>query len=568
MKSIHYMMMILTLCNLHIDAALPAQDKTALELLGAMQAASNVYENIQIQKQSIDYAKLHDLKNIFAQSLQAYIITFGQVYEQQGGLFNAYQNTYYIASKNNKTNAITPQEYQLLLETLQQAAKLFDWSSNLMIQLPIAKKGLIVQEHLPLHKIIQAIQQVPLPANYSVTSVLTTAAALGALAIGGYLVYNSFQSNPISNIPTQNNLQKKESTILATSTIQQKPLTLEEEIEFFKRNDPQGFAAWNNAIQQDIDNPGNVIEQEDEENDGRFSTTLLNTLGSAATKIGATIDDNIIIPDSWHTKKKETPGELYNTNDFTSRSKKPFAKGLQYYMKHYGTDAAAADQIAPTEKYIKPSKAESYIGTGIKMFTQDALTHSIKEIMDVPAQTYNVAEHITSNILNPSPELKQQVDNYIASVDAMSAEQAYEHFVEHGTLQSESDTDQQITTNLTHKISGVTMGPMIMKQAGKFAFNRLDALRSAGKEVGSVKIVTDTIATSPILKTANTIMDNTAGLANPSFIISMPTMMKEGIEFYQAMQTAQNEQKSLQSNAALGLNIRAGGILAERSIGR
>jgi hypothetical protein len=490
-------MMILTLCNLHIDAALPAQDKTALELLGAMQAASNVYEHIQIQKQSIDYAKLQDLKNIFAQSLQAYIITFGQVYEQQGGLFNAYQNTYYISSKNNKTNAITPQEYQLLLETLQQAAKLFDWSSNLMIQLPVAKKGLIVQEHLPLHNIIQAIQQVPLHANYSVTSALTTAAALGALAIGGYFVYHSFQSNAIPNIQTQNN--------------------------------PQAFAAWKDVIQEDIDNPGNIIEQEDQENDGRFSTTLLNTLGS----IGATIDDNIIIPDSWHAKKKQTPGELYNTNDFSNRSKKPFAKGLQYYMKHYGTDAAAADQIAPAEKYIKPSKAESYIGTGLKMITTDAISHSVKTIMDLPAQTYEVAQHVTNNILNPSPELKKQVDDYIASVDAMSAEQAYEHFVENGGIQLESlsDTDKQITQNLGREISAVAIGSMILKQAGKFGLNRADALRSVGKEVGSVTpletIATNMITKSPTLSRATTIMNNTAGLSGPSLMTGMPLFLTQ-----------------------------------------
>ncbi len=572
MKSIHYIIMILTLCNLSIDASLPGQDKTALELLGAMQAASNVYENIQIQKQPIDSQKLYDLKNIFAQSLQAYIIAFGQAYEQQGSLFNAYQNTYHIASKNNKTTAITPQEYQLLLETLQQAAKLSDWSSSIMIQLPIAKNGLIVQEHVSLHKIIQAIKQVPLPANYSVTSVLTTAAALGALAIGGYLVYNSFQSNSIPNVPTQNNLQEKDSTIIATSTLQQKPLTLEEKIELFKKDNPQGFALWQKLIQEDLENPAAVIEQDDQENDGRLSTALLNTLGSAATKIGTTIDDNIIIPDSWHAKKKQAPGEFYNQTDFTSKSKKPFAKGLQYYMKHYGTDAAAADQIAPAEKYIKPSKAESYIGTGLKMITTDTISHSVKEIMDLPSQTYDVAKHITSNILNPSPELKKQVDDYIASVDAMSAEQAYEHFVEHGTLQSLTDTDKEITTNLTHKITAVTMGPLIMKQAGKFAFNRVDALRSAGKEVGSVTpletIATDIITKSPTLSQANTIMNNTAGLAGPSFITGMPSMIDSGIEFYQEMQTAENEKKSLQNNPNLGLHMRTGMTLAGRALGR
>ncbi len=184
--------LILTqLCHMHADQQLSEQDTIALHLIGAMQESIKLNGQLQLQLATLEIAaQANNLKAQFAGFLDGYLTQFGQVYEKQSGLMNAYRNVYLIASKDNQDLAITPNEYQLLLKVLQQAAQSSDWRSTINLELSVRKNDLIVKKDLKLHEIISAIEQVPLPTNYSMTNILAGAAALAAIGAGTWIAYN------------------------------------------------------------------------------------------------------------------------------------------------------------------------------------------------------------------------------------------------------------------------------------------------------------------------------------------------------------------------------------------
>ncbi len=221
MKSIKKIIVMIGLCFTHLYAQnqskqqLSQQDQTALELIGAMQQSITISIESQAKPITPNITQQENLiKEQFSKYLDKYLTQFGQVYEKQGGLIHAYRNIFHIASRNNKDLAITPNKYNLLLETLQQALNHTDWGSTINLELSVNKNGLLSQKNLKLYEIVAAIKQVPLPANYSMTSILVGTAAVAAIAAGAYFATSSLPTpttmpetsttNNSSNNPAQN----------------------------------------------------------------------------------------------------------------------------------------------------------------------------------------------------------------------------------------------------------------------------------------------------------------------------------------------------------------------------
>ena len=187
-----------------------------LKAASANQTAQNFNAQIALQ--------INESKKLFSQFLDQYLTQFGQVYEKQGGLMHAYRNMHHIASRNDKEQAITPNTYTLLLETLEQATKNSDWGSTINLELSVNTNGMLSQKNLKLYEIVEAIKRVPLPANYSMTSILLGTAAVAAIATGAYFVIKSYptaQSNNTIMNDTKENTDQNSTTspnkIIATS---------------------------------------------------------------------------------------------------------------------------------------------------------------------------------------------------------------------------------------------------------------------------------------------------------------------------------------------------------------
>ena len=137
---------------------------------------------------------MNEIKDLFAQWLNEYLINFGQVYEQQAGFFGGYRHINYISSIDNRQQAITPEQYALLIQTLQDATKNSDWGTTINLNLSVSRNDKFVDKNLKLNEIMHAIQQVPLPTNFSVTSI-ATAATIGAIAVGAMVAYTMLNKN-------------------------------------------------------------------------------------------------------------------------------------------------------------------------------------------------------------------------------------------------------------------------------------------------------------------------------------------------------------------------------------
>jgi len=166
---------------------------------------------------------INNIKQLFTQSLNQYLVNFGFVQEQASGLFGGYKNHYYISAKNDAQSAITPNEHFLFLKTLQQAASLIDypilanfqvstpigvkfvhpkkWGSTINLELSVKIKNAFHAKNLTLDEIIDGLQRVPLSTNYSMTSIITGVAAAAAIATGAYFAYSALSN---SSLPQNN----------------------------------------------------------------------------------------------------------------------------------------------------------------------------------------------------------------------------------------------------------------------------------------------------------------------------------------------------------------------------
>ncbi len=148
---------------------------------------------------------------LFSRLLDEYIAHLGQVYDKKSGLLGLYKTSYYISSRNNRSLPITPNEYTLLLKTLDKATQQKDWVKSVDLKVLVAQEnGSILEKTLNLHEIINAIKQVPLPVDYfTATTIGAGVVAAAAIGAGAYLAYQAY------NTPTPTNVQMLEKEVIA-----------------------------------------------------------------------------------------------------------------------------------------------------------------------------------------------------------------------------------------------------------------------------------------------------------------------------------------------------------------
>jgi hypothetical protein len=133
--------------------------------------------------------------------LDEYLTHLGHAYEKKSGILGLYKTSYYISSKTNQSLAITPHEYNLLIQTLDNAAKQSDWGKTINLKLLITQENpSIITKSLTLNEIINAIKQVPLPVQYS-TAAKIGMGVVAAAAIGAGVYYVATGSD--SQLPPQ-----------------------------------------------------------------------------------------------------------------------------------------------------------------------------------------------------------------------------------------------------------------------------------------------------------------------------------------------------------------------------
>ena len=256
MKNIKKLLLVGTLIVTSLQADKPAglslnptvtqqpQDKTALNIIQTMQECINLNQKVQQQvNQSLNASQIQEQKNLWEQAVQfitdlhkqsnstdtpspikmdqnnqlmmqinkhrnlfsellnEYITHFGQLYEKQGSLFERYKTSYYLSSKDDKKLSITPDEYNLLVQTLENAAKQANWKKTIELSLLVAQEDdSFVKKTLTLSEIVTAMKQIPLPIGYlTIAAGVGTAAAIGA---GAYYAYNNYTQG-------LNNLEEK-----------------------------------------------------------------------------------------------------------------------------------------------------------------------------------------------------------------------------------------------------------------------------------------------------------------------------------------------------------------------
>ena len=203
------------------------------EYMGDLRAQNSHIEqaalaDVKMSEQAADGLgmQMNESKFLFARLLDAYIAYLGQVYEKKG----FFKNTYYIASNSNPTMSIMPNEYNLLIETLQVAAQQTDWGKTLNLTLPvIAESRLISDKNFNLNEIITAVRNVPLPAGYSTAAILGGVAATAALGAGAYYAYNNMDQlqDSMSDIQAYFNPASQQTEPVVASVVVEEPVVVE-----------------------------------------------------------------------------------------------------------------------------------------------------------------------------------------------------------------------------------------------------------------------------------------------------------------------------------------------------
>lgn len=138
---------------------------------------------------------MNENKALFAKLISEYIVNFGQLYETEGNLFNLYNSSYYISSVDDKNLPITPHEYNLLVEVLENAAEQVNWKQEkLLLSLPFTQgDNSTILRVLNLREVITGITNIPLSLIESHINFikkhkdhLTSAAAVGLYAVSIY----------------------------------------------------------------------------------------------------------------------------------------------------------------------------------------------------------------------------------------------------------------------------------------------------------------------------------------------------------------------------------------------
>ncbi len=226
MKSFNKIALFLVMVSFGLQAQnnkvpeISQQDREIVDIILSMEEAINLHQNAQ---QQIDAAngifgynkkplssdvmgrlvlQMNQYKASFTKLLDTYLVRFGQVDEKKAGLFGFYKTSYYISSKENQTLSITPNEYTLLMKTLENATKQPDWAKTVFVELSLKdENGSAIAKALTLNEIIAAIKQVPLPAQYSTAAIVAGVAAAGVLAVAAYYGYQElYKDSPVASI--------------------------------------------------------------------------------------------------------------------------------------------------------------------------------------------------------------------------------------------------------------------------------------------------------------------------------------------------------------------------------
>ncbi len=149
---------------------------------------------IHAMEQSIEIVD----KISFTNFLHAYITRFGQVYEKQAGVFEAYRNAYYISSNFDQSQLLTPVENVFLMQVLDYATQQNNWGVSIVINLSILdlKTMRSTTKALTLDEIRIAIKRVTSSVGYS-RPVILVGAALGTLSVVGSLYYLAQQNSEL-----------------------------------------------------------------------------------------------------------------------------------------------------------------------------------------------------------------------------------------------------------------------------------------------------------------------------------------------------------------------------------
>ncbi|MGZ6255245.1 MAG: hypothetical protein ACXWL5_04615 [Candidatus Chromulinivorax sp.] len=143
--------------------------------------------NIQIMA-----LKENKIRELFTVLLNEYLSIFGQMYQKTSTIFYGYTKYLILTSQSDKNQAITPELYPQLLETIKLAEKQSDWAINVRIDLPvILESNIAMMQPCTLATIIKALEQMPPTSAYYNTAknIALGVAAVGATAALAYGVY-------------------------------------------------------------------------------------------------------------------------------------------------------------------------------------------------------------------------------------------------------------------------------------------------------------------------------------------------------------------------------------------
>ncbi|MGZ6250897.1 MAG: hypothetical protein ACXWL2_02615 [Candidatus Chromulinivorax sp.] len=136
--------------------------------------------------------KENKIRELFTVLLNEYLSIFGQMYQKTSTIFYGYTKYLILTSQSDKNQAITPELYPQLLETIKLAEKQSDWAMNIRIDLPVMlESNIAIMQPCTLATIIKALEQMlPTSAYYTTAkNIALGAAAVGATAALAYGVY-------------------------------------------------------------------------------------------------------------------------------------------------------------------------------------------------------------------------------------------------------------------------------------------------------------------------------------------------------------------------------------------
>ncbi|MDP3788704.1 MAG: hypothetical protein Q8Q60_05320 [Candidatus Chromulinivorax sp.] len=301
---------------------------------------------------------------LFTRLLDEYIAHLGQVYDKKSGLLGLYRTSYYISSRNNRSLSITPNEYTLLLQTLENAAQQKDWAKSVDLKvLVIQENGSILEKTLNLDEIINAMKQVPLPVQYSTAAKIGAGVvAAAAIGTGAYLAYQAYNTQPAHASELEKEVTAIKSQIDALPIIDKTTAAPLKNIKNPQAHNSSGIPSL--PQKQSLENPVITTDRQ---------ADLIASLQSTAEN--STIEkQRDTVPASADLKKEKV-----------RRS------GLQRYLEDVASNHDFDNPMAPNT-YVRSDEVDTYLAS--------LPIHAAADLLYLPSDVANRAKITYENVSN------------------------------------------------------------------------------------------------------------------------------------------------------------------------